>query len=99
MRTGGACAQSPVWSPDSNLLYYLDDRDSHMCIWAQRLDRNTRKPQGESFSVHHFHRPETSFAGFKNSIYLLGAHGKLIVNAWTITSNLYQARLDAQKAP
>jgi Tol biopolymer transport system component len=96
IRTTGACAQSPVWSPDGSLLYYLDDRDSHMCIWAQRLDRDTKRPQGESFSVHHFHRPETSFAGFKNSIYLLGARDKLVVNDWTITSNLWRAKLNAQ---
>ena len=96
VQTTGQCAQSPVWSPNGSLLYYLDDRDSHMCIWAQRLDRKTKRPQGESFSVYHFHRPETSFAGFKNSIYLLGARDKLIVNVWTITSNLWRAKLDSQ---
>jgi serine/threonine protein kinase/Tol biopolymer transport system component len=96
IRTTGACAQSPVWSPDNGLLYYLDDRDGHMCIWAQRLDRKTKRPQGESFSVYHFHRPEMSFAGFKNSIYLLGARDKLIVNVWTMKSNLFRAKLDSQ---
>ena len=40
--------------------------------------------------------PETSFAGFKNSIYLLGEHDKLIINEWTITSNLWRSKLHSQ---
>jgi Tol biopolymer transport system component len=30
--------KSGYWSPGSNLLYFLSDRDGYLCIWARRLD-------------------------------------------------------------
>jgi serine/threonine protein kinase len=43
------------WSPDGNLLYYLSSGDGSWCIWAQRLDPDTKQGIGEPFAVHHFH--------------------------------------------
>ncbi|BDC48458.1 hypothetical protein F183_A07740 [Bryobacterales bacterium F-183] len=50
----------PAWSPDGNLLYWLSGRDGFRCIWAQRLDPVTKKPQGPPFAVRHFHRSRRS---------------------------------------
>ncbi len=45
------------WSEDSNLLYFSSERDGYNCLWAQRLDHSTKRPQGELFAVQHFHVP------------------------------------------
>jgi Tol biopolymer transport system component len=50
----------PAWSPDGNLLYWLSGRDGFRCIWAQRLDPATKRPQGPPFAVRHFHRSRRS---------------------------------------
>ena len=47
---------SPRWSTNGQILYFLSERDGHSCIWAQRLDPAGRKPAGEAFAVHHEHR-------------------------------------------
>jgi Tol biopolymer transport system component/tRNA A-37 threonylcarbamoyl transferase component Bud32 len=46
---------SPRWSPDGNLLYYVSSRDGWSCVWAQRLDPATKKPRGDAFAVLHSH--------------------------------------------
>jgi Tol biopolymer transport system component len=50
-------APNPRWSPDGNTLYFSSERDGYNCLWAQKLDRNTKHPQGELFAVQHFHVP------------------------------------------
>ena len=48
-------ANSPRWSPDGNLLYYVSYADGWSCVWAQRLDPATKKPRGTPFAVLHSH--------------------------------------------
>jgi eukaryotic-like serine/threonine-protein kinase len=48
-------SRNPCWSADGGVLYYLSERDGFRCIWGQRLDRATRRPQGKPFAVRHFH--------------------------------------------
>jgi Tol biopolymer transport system component/DNA-binding winged helix-turn-helix (wHTH) protein len=43
------------WSPDGTILYFTSARDGHYCLWAQRIDANTRRPEGEAFAVQHLH--------------------------------------------
>jgi hypothetical protein len=45
----------PCWSADSNLLYYLSERDGWGCVWARRLDQVTGRLVGESYPVLHAH--------------------------------------------
>ncbi len=52
----------PHWSPDGNLLYFESDRDGTLCLWAQRLDPETKRPLGSAFAVHHFHDVRRSLA-------------------------------------
>ena len=35
-----------IWSPDGTFLYCFSGRDGFGCIWAQRLDPATKRPQG-----------------------------------------------------
>jgi Tol biopolymer transport system component len=44
-----------LWSPDGSLLYMLSQADGKLCLWAQRLDPATKRPEGERFPVHHIH--------------------------------------------
>ena len=52
---GTTMDRNPVWSPDGNMLYFLSDRDSFRCIFAQRLDSARKTPVGDPFAVEHFH--------------------------------------------
>jgi eukaryotic-like serine/threonine-protein kinase len=45
-----------AWSPDGNLLYFVSDRDSFRCIWAQRLEAETKRPVDRPVAVYHFHQ-------------------------------------------
>jgi len=47
--------QSPRWSPDDNLIYFLGNRDGYKCIWAQRLDPVTKRPSGPPLAIYHAH--------------------------------------------
>ena len=56
----------PDWSPDGNLLYYASGRDGHICIYAQPLDRDTKRPSGAVRDVYHSHGARLSLAGIRN---------------------------------
>ena len=43
------------WSPDSNYLYYVSNRDGHFCLRGQQLDPETREPVSDPVEVVHFH--------------------------------------------
>jgi Tol biopolymer transport system component len=43
----------PRWSPDGQLLYFTSDRDGFICIYAQRLDPATKRPEGAPLEVYH----------------------------------------------
>ena len=45
----------PHWSPSGDLLYFYSERDGSLCIWAQRLDAQSKRPVGTPFAVKHFH--------------------------------------------
>lgn len=64
------------WSPNGQLLYYLSRRDGSYCVWAQKVDRTTKKPIGDPIEVQHFHgrrhiagAPSFGFAMTSNSLY------------------------------
>jgi eukaryotic-like serine/threonine-protein kinase len=57
----------PAWSPDGNILYFLSQRDGFRCIWAQKLNPNTKRPVGEPFEVQHFHRSRRSLLRIVNT--------------------------------
>jgi hypothetical protein len=51
------------WSPDGRLLYFLSARDGSRCLYAQRVDAATGKPQGECFPVQHFAGARNMWSG------------------------------------
>jgi len=43
------------WSPDGTLVYGPSDHDGFNCIWAQRVDRATKRPVGSPLPIFHSH--------------------------------------------
>ncbi|MDP2915103.1 MAG: protein kinase [Candidatus Aminicenantes bacterium] len=43
------------WSPDGTLVYGVSDHGGFNCIWAQRVDRATKRPVGSPLPIFHSH--------------------------------------------
>lgn len=43
------------WAPDGNALYYWSTRDGFRCLYKQRLDPETKRPQGDPIAILHRH--------------------------------------------
>jgi Tol biopolymer transport system component len=86
---GTGLDRNAVFSRDGSLLYFLSERDGFRCIWAQRLDRQSR-PEGAAFAVVHLHNSKRSLgAGATGAIGLAAAPGKLIFSAADFTGNIW----------
>jgi len=53
--TGDTYNAKPFWAPRGDLLYFYSDEDNFQCLYAQRLEPETKRPRGEKFAVRHFH--------------------------------------------
>jgi serine/threonine protein kinase/Tol biopolymer transport system component len=85
----------PSWSPDGNLLYFFSDRDGFRCLWAQRLDRLTKRPAGSPLAVYHFHRSRQSPRGLgpQNAV----ARDKVVLSLVETTGNIWTTTLEGQE--
>jgi serine/threonine protein kinase len=89
---GEISEDKPRWSPDGNLMYFTSERDGFMCIWAQRLDPNTKRPVGAAFEVQHFHTSRRSLANvglgpLETSV----ARNAIVFNLGDVTGNIWRA--------
>jgi Tol biopolymer transport system component len=90
--TGGELSDDkPRWSPDGNLMYLTSNRDGFMCIWAQRLNHETKHPVGTAFAVHHFHTSRRSLANvglgpLETSV----GRNALVFNLGEVTGNVWR---------
>lgn len=80
----------PRWSPNGDLLYFLSDHDGFRCLWAQRLDTQTKHPRGEPFAVHHLHSARLSPINVGLG-FLETAVGpdKIVINLGELTGNIW----------
>ena len=85
---------APWWSPDGNILYFLSQRDEFLCIWAQHLDQETKRPAGAPFDVAHFHgaRHRVQEQGFGPGIGI----DQLVFTLSESTGNIWMAQMGAQ---
>jgi Tol biopolymer transport system component len=91
---GNTLDREAYWSPDGRLLYFLSDRDGFRCIWAQRLDPDTKRPAGAAFTVHHLHHAKRSIANVGQSPAAVGlsvAEGKLIFALGELTGHIFMS--------
>jgi Tol biopolymer transport system component len=82
---------SPKWSPNGKLLYYLSERSGECGIWTQRFDPAARKPLGTAFAVF---RPNSARRGMNlpaGNGALGVAPGRLIFYMAEGLGNIYMA--------
>jgi Tol biopolymer transport system component len=86
---------APSWSADGAVLYFLSDRDGNRCIWAMRLNQQTKHPIADAFPVLHLHRMATHIpsAVGAGALGISVAHGRLIFGAEELSSAIYRANI------
>ena len=83
----------PRWSPNGNLLYFISDRDGHLCLWAQRLANHTKEIVGIPFAVYHFHNARLSVANLDTGVLEIGvAKDKIVVGLGQLTGNVWSMK-------
>ena len=83
----------PRWSPDGNLLYYLSEVDGFQCIWAQRLDPDSKRPVGQPLEISHWHSARRSLMNVQIPLFqeLSVTADKLFFNVGETTGNIWMA--------
>jgi len=73
-------------SPDETMSYNFSKRDGFNCIWAQRVDRVTKRPVGDPRPIYHSHvGPRVAITG------LSIARERMILTLAEVTSNIWMA--------
>ena len=80
----------PRWSANGRLLYFISDRDGFKCVWAQRLDARTQRPEGTPVGVAHFHQAALKMPA--DDAYLAVARDKLVFSLQEATGNVWLLR-------
>jgi hypothetical protein len=94
---GSQVDKNVAWSPDGNLLYFLSERDGRRCIWAQRLQPDTKQPVGSAFAVHHFHHSRESLARVQRAglIGMSVVRGRLVFAMSELTGDIWMEERNA----
>jgi Tol biopolymer transport system component len=82
---------SPAWSPDGNRLYYLSERDGFCCVWTQKLDPQTKQPDGDTEGVYHAHQGRFTLNLPRGNATVAVAKDKLVLWMGETTGNIYMA--------
>jgi len=81
---------APAWSPDARLLYFWSNRDGSPCLWAQRLDRGTKKPTGSPIAIHRFHSRGLSWRNlYLGAPDIAVTHDKIVFNLGEHSGNVW----------
>ncbi len=89
----------PTWSPDGNFLYFISERgDGFRCIWAQRLESETKKPSGDPFVIKHFHNSRLSLKNVDwGSQDMSLARDRLVFCLGEVTGNIWMGQLSQER--
>jgi Tol biopolymer transport system component/DNA-binding winged helix-turn-helix (wHTH) protein len=92
---GTGIEATPWWSPDGGILYFLSKRDGFQCIWAQHLDKATKRPVAGPFDIAHFHgiQHRVREVGFGPGV----AADKLVFTIIETSGNVWMANIQPQK--
>jgi Tol biopolymer transport system component/DNA-binding winged helix-turn-helix (wHTH) protein len=83
----------PRWSPDGSLIYYISDRDGHLCLWAQRLAGRAKQPAGAPFPVYHFHNSKLAMINVGTaSLEIDVARDKVVMSLGELTGNIWSLK-------
>jgi Tol biopolymer transport system component len=82
------------WSGDGSMLYFLSDRDGNRCIWAIRLDRQSKRPIGNPFAILHLHTMGTHIPmdAMASTFGVSLSGDRLIFGAMELSSKIYRLK-------
>jgi Tol biopolymer transport system component/tRNA A-37 threonylcarbamoyl transferase component Bud32 len=84
---------APRWAEDGNGLYYVSDRDGFRCIWVQKLDPATKRPQGPPTAVYHLHARQRSIMGISlGSFDFAVLRDRIVLNMMERDGNIWALR-------
>jgi serine/threonine protein kinase/dipeptidyl aminopeptidase/acylaminoacyl peptidase len=90
-----ASVSSPRWSPDGNMIYLVSTLDGFRCIWAQRLNPATKRPEGSPVPIYHSHGSRRSLLNVGlNLLEISVARDKIAFPLGEVTGNLWTTTLD-----
>jgi Tol biopolymer transport system component len=82
------------WSPEGDLLYFSSIRDGFLCMWAQRIDRESGRPSGEPLPVTHFHRSRFFF----DNVYFAVGTSRIVMTLHETKGNIWMYEQMSQPA-
>ena len=82
---------SPAWSPDGSRLYYVSERDGFCCVWTQKLNPQTKQPEGDTEGVYHAHQARFTLNLPRGNSTVAVAADKLVIWMSENTGNIYMA--------
>ena len=97
LTSGEYLDDKPNLSPDGNILYFISNRDGYYCFWAQRLNPETKHPQGRPFPIQHLHYYRPANSANAASMKLNVASDKILTNLQEFNSDIWMAQLPPGK--
>jgi hypothetical protein len=86
----GYSADKPRWSPNGNLIYHTSDRDGFVCLYAQPLDPETKRPRSELLDVYHSHQARVSIGNVgMPGLGVSLARDKIVFSQLELTGNIW----------
>jgi hypothetical protein len=83
----------PQFSVDGNTVYFTSTRDGYLCIWAQKLDPERKRPAGDPFPVEHFHNSAQRGTGDRWDTDLSVAKDRMLINLPQVRHDIWMTRL------
>jgi WD40 repeat protein len=83
----------PQFSPDGKTVYFTSTRDGYLCIWAQKLDPERKRPVGEPFPFEHFHNSAQRGPGDRWETDLSVAKDKVLINLPQVRHDIWMTRV------
>jgi DNA-binding winged helix-turn-helix (wHTH) protein/Tol biopolymer transport system component len=82
------------FSADGNTLFFTSIRDGYLCVWAQRLDQESKHPIGAPFAVEHFHNSEGHHGtGVQMNLELSVAQNLILMNLPQVQSGVWMTSM------
>jgi len=76
------------WSADGTLVYGTSDHDGFNCIWAQRVDRATKRPVGAPLPIFHAHKARLTVFDYRRAS---GGRERFVFAMAERTGNIWMA--------